>query len=102
MTLEKAQETYRGVSCLHCKNPIPISPFVASIEAELRTIETTPARHQKCQVFHLRCAACGKEKPYKIDEILEFEGAPETGTPRAKPASTHLFGMSNRSRTANA
>jgi hypothetical protein len=102
MTLEKVQETYRGVSCLHCKNPIPISPLVASIEAELLTNESAPARHQKCQVFHLRCAVCGKEKPYKIDEILEFEGAPVTGAPRAEPASTHLLGLSNRSRTANA
>ncbi len=102
MTLEKVQQTFRGVSCLHCKNPIPISPLVASIEAELPTNETTPGRHQKCQVFHLRCAACGKEKPYKIDEILEFEGAPVTGTPRAEPASTYLHGLSNRSRTANA
>ena len=102
MTLEKMQETYRGVSCLHCKNPIPISPLVASIEAELRRSDPTPVGHQKCQVFHLRCAACCKEKPYKIDEIREFEGAPGTGTPRAVPASTHLFGLSNRSRIANA
>src|SRR6266436_9973721 len=98
MTLEKMQETYRGVSCLHCKNPIPISPLVASIEAELRTNETTPARHQKCQVFHLRCAACGKEKPYKIDEIREFEGSPITESSRAQPASTYLRRFSDRSR----
>jgi hypothetical protein len=102
MTQEQMQQTYRGVLCLHCKNPIPISPLVASIEAELPVNESTPGRHQKCQVFHLRCAACGKEKPYKINEIVEFEGAPIIRTPRAEPASTYLLTLSNRSRTANA
>src|ERR1700676_4389976 len=102
MTQEQVQQTYRGVLCLHCKNPIPISPLVASIEAELPADEKTPMRHQKCQVFHLRCAACGKEKPYKIGEILQFEGEPVTGTPRADPASAYLPGLGRRSRTANA
>jgi hypothetical protein len=102
MTQEKVQQSYRGVSCLHCKNPIPISPLVASIEAEHSIHENAPSRHQKCQVFHLRCAACGKEKPYKIDEILEFEGAPVTAIPRAEPASAFLRELSNRARTANA
>jgi hypothetical protein len=102
MTQEKVQQTYRGVSCLHCKRPIPISPLVASIEADLPSDETTPRRHQKCQVFHLRCAACGKEKPYRIAEILEFEGTPVTRTPRAEPASTYLHEFNSRSRTANA
>jgi hypothetical protein len=101
MTQEQMQQTYRGVLCLHCKNPIPISPLVASIEAEPAD-EKTPMRHQKCQVFHLRCAACGKEKPYKIGEILEFEGEPVTGTLRAEPASAYLLGLGRRSRTANA
>jgi hypothetical protein len=102
MAQETVQQSYRGVSCLHCKNPIPISRLVASIEAELPANETTPRRHQKCQVFHLRCAACGKEKPYKIGEILEFEGAPESGTLRAEVSSTYLREPNNRSRTANA
>jgi|SRR6266478_3635981 len=102
MTQEIAKKSYRGVACLHCKRPIPISPLVASIEAELPASEATPVRHQKCQVFHLRCGACGKEKPYKIAEILEFEGAPESGPPRAQPASTYLRELSNSSRTANA
>ena len=102
MTQEQVQQSFRGVLCLHCKSPIPISPLVASIEAERPVNEATPGRHQKCQVFHLRCAACGKEKPYKIDEILEFEGARITESPRAEPASAYPRGLSHRSRTANA
>ena len=102
MVQETVQQSYRGVCCLHCKHPIPISPLVASIEAEAPLNESSPGRHQKCQVFHLRCAACGKEKPYKINEIVEFEGTPITVAPRAQPSSTYLIGLSDRSRTANA
>jgi hypothetical protein len=102
MTQETEQKTYRGVICLHCKQPIPIPSLVARIEAELPAYESTPERNQKCQVFHLRCAACGKEKPYKISEIVEFEGEPVSGTPHADPASTYLHGLGKRSKTANA
>ena len=102
MTQATMQQTYRGVICLHCSNPIPISVLVASIEAERPANEATPGRHQKCQVFHLRCGACGKEKPYKIAEIVEFEGTLVTETPRAEPASTYLSALRNRARTANA
>jgi hypothetical protein len=102
MTQNTERQYYRGVLCLHCKQPIPISPLVAGIEAEFKASETTPLRHQKCQVFHLRCAACGKEKPYKIGEIVEFEGAPVTRASHAEPASAYLRQRGNRSRVANA
>lgn len=100
MTTE--QRSYRGVKCLHCKQPIPISSFVASIEAELPGNETTLPRQGRCQVFHLRCVACGKEKPYKIGEIFEFEGTPAILRPSAGPTSAYLRHMGSRSRAANA
>jgi hypothetical protein len=102
MTQDTEKQYYRGVSCLYCKTPIPISQHVAGIEAEFKGNETIPQRHQKCQVFHLRCSACGKEKPYKIGEILEFERAPLTGAPGTEPPSAYLRYLSNRSRAANA
>jgi hypothetical protein len=102
MTQDTVRQSYRGVICLHCMQPIPISPFVASIEAELPGNETTPLRRLKCQVFNLRCAACGKEKPYRIGEILDFEGTPATGTLRAEPASAYARQPISRPRTANA
>jgi hypothetical protein len=101
MTQDKETQSYRGVVCLHCGQPIPISPLVASIEADLHAKETTPRRHQKCQVFNLRCATCGKEKPYKIGEILEFEGTPVTATARAMLASTYLSPLRVRTKVAS-
>lgn len=102
MTQDTQQQSYRGVKCLNCKEPIPISPLVAGIEAELRDAEHAPTKHRKCQVFHLRCVICGKEKPYKIGEILEFEGMPATLSSHAEPRAAYVNQSANRSRAANA
>ena len=91
MRQDPGQRFYRGVKCLCCFKPIAISVFMASVEAEFRADETTPPRNQKNQKFNFRCGSCGKEKPYKIDEILEFTAKPLTVTPRAQRTSTNLY-----------
>ena len=53
MTQATVQQFYRGVLCLHCKQPIPIPSLVATMEAELRQKDSTLGRHQKCDVFSL-------------------------------------------------
>jgi hypothetical protein len=73
MTQATAHDLYRGVTCLSCKAPIPIPLAVANVEAELLRDRAGFVEGLKCQIFHLRCRACGKEKPYKIAEIREFE-----------------------------
>ncbi len=93
------RQSYRGVTCLHCKKPIAISPLVASIESETQADEASP---RKCQVFHLRCVSCGKEKPYKIGEILEFEGTPITRKLQSELTSSYFNSMDNKARVANA
>jgi hypothetical protein len=93
------RQSYRGVTCLHCKKPIAISPVVASIESETQAEEASP---RKCQVFHLRCVSCGKEKPYKIGEILEFEGAPISRKLQSELTSSYFNSMGNKARVANA
>ena len=102
MTQDAGQRSYRGVKCLYCLQPIAISVFMASVEVELRVDGTMPPRYRKSQEFNLRCGSCGKEKPYKIGEILECETKPLTVTPRADDASTNLYELGNRSRAANA
>jgi hypothetical protein len=97
MTQDTGQRAYRGVKCLICFKPIAISVFMASVEADLRADETTPPRNQKSQKFNLRCVSCGKEKPYKISEILEFTAKPLAVSPRAERTSTNLYELENRS-----
>lgn len=101
MVPETQQQHYRGVLCLHCGKPIPISPLVASREAEMPGNETTTSREQKCQVFNLRCAACGKEKPYKTSEIRKFPGAAKE-SPNAIPTAARTSQLGNKSKAANA
>ena len=102
MTQDTERQFYRGVKCLYCKEPIPISPLVNALEFELRDNEITQPRQLRCRVFNLRCLACGKEKPYMIGEILKFEGTPVTIAPGTEPASAYLRQLRNRSRAANA
>jgi hypothetical protein len=83
---------YRGVECLHCKQPIQISLRIARNEVEQ---ENTTAQHEKCQVFHLRCPACGKERPYKISEIQEFESAGVIPSAGPSSMSAH-FGSTSK------
>jgi hypothetical protein len=102
MTELTDSQSYRGVKCLHCQQPIAISPLIACIEAEIQENKATESAHQKCQVFHLRCFVCGKEKPYRIGEILEFKGSAPTIAPRIEPASTQPDSFRAKSRSANA
>jgi hypothetical protein len=101
MITETEQQHYRGVLCLHCSQPIAISPLLASREIELYSNETTVPKARKCQVFNLRCPACGKEKPYKIGEIRGFSGAARE-IPRAMPAPAWSPLLGNKAKTANA
>jgi hypothetical protein len=86
---QEASLHFRGVKCLYCSWPIPISSLVAGAEAEFRNHETKTVKYLKCQVFRLRCAGCGKERPYTITEIVEFQG-----TPFATPLS--ILGSASR------
>jgi hypothetical protein len=102
MTQDTEQQTFRGVKCLHCKQPIPISPVIAGIEAEARDNNPKPAKHQKRQMFNLRCESCGKEKPYKISEIAEFVEEPVTVGDSSESTSMRFEWMREKSRSASA
>ena len=100
MMRDNGQQSYRGVKCLHCTRPISIPSIVASIEVEFRAGAADSQTHHQCQVFNLRCESCGKERPYRISEILEFEVASSTVTPTAEPMSIDLLGLGRRSKVA--
>jgi hypothetical protein len=90
MNLETAQQSYRGVRCLSCRQPIP-----------LPAILTHSAHEHPARVFSLRCRACEREKPYRTSEIMDFEGAPRTrvsGSRAPQPKSRH---SESHSRIAN-
>jgi hypothetical protein len=89
MTVESERETFRGVVCLHCKEPIPVPHIVIVLQdAGSQGPESLP---EKSQVFNLRCSACHKEKPYRVSEIMDFEGSPEKPVPPIRPATVRWF-----------
>jgi hypothetical protein len=85
MTLKAELRHYRGVECLHCKNPIPIPAVVEARENLLRG-EDGAHSQASSRVFTLRCHVCHKEKPYRTREIVDFEGDSAMKVPPAGPA----------------
>jgi len=92
MTLEKCSKLF-VVSHASLQNPIPISPLLASIEANSGQRDNTRASSKVPSIPSPVVRPVVRKNHTKIDEILEFEGAPVTGTPRAEPASTYLHGL---------
>ena len=99
MTLETDRATFRGVTCLHCKAPIPVPAIVGSLEASSDELESS---QRKSQVFNLRCPKCHKEKPYRTKEILEFEGTPDTTMTPERPSPVRWFPQDGMTRAAKA
>jgi len=81
------KQSYRGVLCASCRQPIPVPAIVLTMEAEVREEE------QQVRVFNVRCRACEKELPYRITDIVEYQGAPRARR-RAQPVAT-IGGLPN-------
>jgi hypothetical protein len=71
--LEANKARYRGVSCSRCREPIPVSSKVLSLQDEGNTKETNTV-----QTFALRCRVCDEEGVYAVTHIQNFEGEPRT------------------------
>ena len=98
MNQQMEKPVYAGVVCRCCRQAIPLPAIVLSMTAE---IENDPSSHDNPQsrVFSLRCRACDKEMPYRVNEIVDFEGTPRARvwSARRKPA-----GSGDLSRAASA
>ena len=94
MTQDQKQ-SYRGVLCASCKQPIPVPTILVIIERESQEDE------QHVRVFNVRCRACEKEQLYRTTEILEFEGVPRTRQ-RARLVTAVASKSSALGRAANA
>ena len=98
MTLETERPTFRGVVCLHCKEPVPVPAIVESP----KPITGVEAKTGRSQVFNVRCPACHKEKPYRTSEILEFEGSPHQVLRPMSSTSVRWHAQEGMARSAKA
>jgi hypothetical protein len=81
------QQRYCGVLCLHCRQPIPLSPRVMRRVAELRGSEPNPLRELGSHAFTLRCRACEREGMYAEPDLIDCEGTPRPRNYRSRPGS---------------
>jgi hypothetical protein len=99
MTIETERPTFRGVVCLHCKEPVPVPAIVGTVED---ANDGTESFQRKSQVFNLRCPSCQKEKPYRTREIVDFEGTPEKAIAPECPAPVRWYPQDGMTRAAKA
>ncbi len=76
MVADIVKESYRGVLCMSCRQPIPLPEIVIRLELHSEGRAAEHVHEVRGHVFSLRCRACDREKPYRSADIVEFEGAP--------------------------
>jgi len=102
MTVENVLQSYRGVHCLSCRQPIPLPSILSKIDSAAlgNALEFGPAN--RTRVFSLRCRACEREKPYRATDIMVFEGAPRLRVSRShlgRPRRLHSASSSRSAKT---
>lgn len=101
MKVETVVQSYRGVRCLSCRQPIPLPAILSKTDSVLMGNTPDSAPDHPTRVFSLRCRVCEREKPYGATDIVDFEGAPRARVSRphvGRPKSLH---SARSSRSAN-
>jgi hypothetical protein len=76
MIAEASKQHYRGVLCIHCRQPIPLSASQVRKEKELRESESNELTELRSSSFNLRCRACHGEATYTQADTIDCEGEP--------------------------
>ena len=76
MIAEASKEQYRGVLCIHCRQPIPLSASQVRKEKEMRESEANEVMELRSSSFNLRCRACHGEATYTPADTIDCDGTP--------------------------
>jgi hypothetical protein len=99
--IQEAKQYYRGVLCLHCRQPIPLPAAVARREADRKATPAVPEGDISPRVFTLRCRACQGEGLYTEAKFIDCEGTPRVRHTQPRKASPSAHQPGNLSRAAN-
>jgi hypothetical protein len=85
----EAKQQYRGVLCLHCHQPIPLSSFAESKECGFKQQKASGSdeatvRSFTVSSFTLRCRVCEGEGLYTALNVIDC-----SGTPRMRSSKVH-------------
>jgi hypothetical protein len=89
--IAEAKQQYRGVLCIHCGQPISLSP-----SAELKQIKFKKHGQSDMGNFSvfsitLRCRVCHGEGVYTHSDVIDLDGTPRTRSSQAhKNPRKHL------------
>lgn len=76
MMTQADKQSYLGVRCLSCRQPIPVPSILVGRISAAEQENSLFSAEQHDRVFSLRCRSCEREKPYRASDVVEFEGAP--------------------------
>lgn len=70
--IAELKKSYRGVSCIRCGEPIPVSAKVVSLQDELDNADPNESH-----TFIARCGLCESESVYSRRDLKRFDGDPK-------------------------
>jgi hypothetical protein len=85
--IAEAKQRYRGVLCIHCRQPIPLPVMVSCLEYDFEDEDTSKPQKAGRSVLALRCRACQEEGLYTESKFIDCEGTPRARSSRDRKAS---------------
>jgi hypothetical protein len=76
--IAEAKQHYRGVLCIHCRQPIPLSPSAAHKDRESDERGPDGLDEFARRAVTLRCRVCHSEGPYTPADVIDLDGSPRT------------------------
>ena len=99
--IQEPKQQYRGVLCVHCRQPIPHPATYSRRAAEPEDENSSKADDHGPRVFTLRCRVCQEEGLYSESKFIDCEGTPRTRASHSRKASPVLKDKGDLSRAAN-
>lgn len=101
MIAETDRQQYRGVLCIHCRQPIPLSASLVRKEKEMKESELSELSELTSRSFTLRCRVCHGEAMYTESDTIDCDGTPRVRKSPVRHESMLKADIKDLSRAAN-